>query len=52
MSHDIVVKQHGGKIDVDTEQGAFTEFVITLPRKLASQGDSQATTQGNTGGTH
>jgi signal transduction histidine kinase len=44
MSHDIVVKQHGGKIDVDTEPGAFTEFIITLPRTLAAQG--------NTGGTH
>ena len=32
MSHDIVVKQHGGKIDVNTEPGAFTEFIITLPR--------------------
>jgi two-component system, NtrC family, sensor kinase len=32
MSHDIVVKQHGGTIDVDTEQGLFTEFIITLPR--------------------
>jgi GAF domain-containing protein len=35
MSHDIVVKQHGGKIDVDTEPGAFTEFIITLPRNAA-----------------
>ena len=33
MSHDIVVKQHGGTIDVATEPGAFTEFVITLPRR-------------------
>ncbi|MET4117143.1 signal transduction histidine kinase [Bradyrhizobium sp. JR4.1] len=32
MSHDIIVKQHGGTIDVATEPGAFTEFVITLPR--------------------
>jgi signal transduction histidine kinase len=32
MSHDIVVKQHGGTIDVETEPGAFTEFIITLPR--------------------
>ena len=35
MSHDIVVKQHGGKIDVDTEPGAYTEFIITLPRMAA-----------------
>jgi two-component system, NtrC family, sensor kinase len=37
MSHDIVVKQHGGKIEVDTMPGAFTEFIITLPRKAAAQ---------------
>ncbi len=37
MSHDIVVKQHGGTIDVDTEPGVFTEFIITLPRTGAAQ---------------
>jgi signal transduction histidine kinase len=35
MSHDIITKQHGGKIDVDTEPGLFTEFIITLPRTAA-----------------
>lgn len=33
MSHDIVVKQHGGTIEVATEPGEFTEFTIVLPRK-------------------
>ena len=32
MSHDIIVKQHGGNIDVETEPGQFTEFNIVLPR--------------------
>jgi two-component system, NtrC family, sensor kinase len=32
MSHDIIVKQHGGRIDVETQPGSFTEFIITLPR--------------------
>jgi two-component system NtrC family sensor kinase len=32
MSHDIIVKQHGGSIHVETEPGLFTEFKIVLPR--------------------
>jgi two-component system, NtrC family, sensor kinase len=32
MSHDIIVKQHGGSIDVETEPGLFTMFKIVLPR--------------------
>jgi signal transduction histidine kinase len=43
MSHDIVVKQHGGKIDVHTEPGAFTEFIITLPRTGAAQSQTGGT---------
>ncbi|WP_439363096.1 sensor histidine kinase [Bradyrhizobium sp. DASA03005] len=34
MTHDIIVKQHGGRIDVETKPGEFTEFIITLPRPL------------------
>jgi two-component system, NtrC family, sensor kinase len=34
MSHDIVVKQHGGTIDVETVPGEFTEFTIRLPRRV------------------
>jgi signal transduction histidine kinase len=35
ISYDIIVKQHGGSIDVDTQPGEFTEFRIVLPRKGA-----------------
>jgi PAS domain S-box-containing protein len=34
MSYDIIVKQHGGSIDVETEPGQFTEFKIVLPRTI------------------
>jgi len=32
-----VVKQHGGTIEVATEPGAFTEFIVTLPRTMPAQ---------------
>jgi signal transduction histidine kinase len=31
LSYDIVVKGHGGKIDVNTKEGEFTEFTVILP---------------------
>ena len=36
LSHDIVVKQHGGSIEVDTRPGEFTEFKVILPRMAAT----------------
>jgi GAF domain-containing protein len=35
LSYDIVVKQHAGSIEVDTQLGEFTEFKVILPRKSA-----------------
>ncbi|MDO3643230.1 sensor histidine kinase [Mucilaginibacter sp. L3T2-6] len=33
LSYDIVVKAHGGKIDIDSKEGEYTEFTIKLPLK-------------------
>ena len=38
LSHDVVVKQHAGAIEVETQPGAFTEFRIVLPRTAESIG--------------
>jgi two-component system NtrC family sensor kinase len=31
MSYDIVVKGHNGKIDIDTKEGEYTQFIISIP---------------------
>jgi two-component system NtrC family sensor kinase len=31
LSYDIVVKGHGGSITVDSKEGEYTEFIITMP---------------------
>jgi signal transduction histidine kinase len=36
ITHDIIVKQHAGTIEVDTKPGEFTEVRIVLPRALRS----------------
>jgi signal transduction histidine kinase len=33
ITHDIIVKQHSGSIEVDTQPGKFTEVRITFPRR-------------------
>ena len=42
ITYDIVTKQHGGVITVDSEVGAFTEFVVTLPRQMFANDGSGA----------
>ncbi len=37
ISYDIVVKQHGGKLDVESTPGQFTEFILSLPRSRPSE---------------
>ena len=34
ISYDIVTQQHGGTITVDSEVGEYTEFTISLPRRM------------------
>ena len=39
LSYDIVVKQHGGDLSVDSQSGVYTLFRVTLPRTLATGGE-------------
>jgi signal transduction histidine kinase len=41
LSHDIVVKQHGGSIEVDTSPGEYTEFRIVLPRSMITPANDE-----------
>jgi len=36
ISHDIVAQQHNGTLEVESEPGAFTEFIIRLPAAAAA----------------
>jgi signal transduction histidine kinase len=35
LSYDIIVRQHGGQLRVETQEEQFTEFIITLPKRHA-----------------
>ena len=49
LSHDIIVKQHAGSIEVDTLPGEFTEFRIVLPRGAATIAQSPNAISGERG---
>jgi two-component system NtrC family sensor kinase len=31
LSYDIITKEHGGTLTVDTREGEYAEFIIQLP---------------------
>jgi len=41
ISYEIVTKQHGGTITVDSEVGEFTEFTVRLPRRPRAVADKR-----------
>jgi len=41
ITHDIIVKQHSGSIEVDSQPGEYTEVRIVLPRMAAFITDSR-----------
>jgi signal transduction histidine kinase len=36
LSYDIIVNQHAGSIEVDTQPGEFTEFRVIIPRSATT----------------
>jgi PAS domain S-box-containing protein len=42
LSYDIIVKQHGGQLTVDSRPNDFTEFKIVLPRRMAANEGGRA----------
>ncbi len=43
ISYEIVTKEHGGTIRVASEAGAFTEFIVTLPRRVRGKATTEST---------
>ena len=44
--HDVVVQQHGGQLDVESEPGLFTELVIKLPKRATGEAQRGAEGRG------
>ncbi len=42
LSYDIVVQQHNGQFTVDSKEGQYTEFIITLPRQQSGEAAAPA----------
>ena len=42
LSYDIITQEHKGELALDTKEGEYTEFVITLPRDPEFKGESKA----------
>jgi len=36
ICYDIVVKEHGGKLEINSQLGEFTEFIIMLPKNVST----------------
>ena len=48
LSHDVIVKQHGGRIEALSVPGEFTEFLITLPLRPADKAIAEGVNDHNT----
>jgi signal transduction histidine kinase len=48
ISYEIVTRQHGGEIAVESEPGAFTEFRVTIPKRLGAAATIETTSGGET----
>ena len=41
LTYDIIVQEHKGEIKVDTKEGEFAEFIITIPKHAQTNGGVQ-----------
>jgi len=42
LSYDIITQEHKGEIQIDTREGEYTEFIITIPRTNGTTGENAA----------